>query len=236
MTSTRVALAATTIAVMASFAFAAEMVVVASTAPEIEPGRVVETGTHFEVPAGATITLISQSGKPLILKGPFAGVPDRDEGAKGDANVISSLAKLFSGPGAETSGLGVMRSSLAKGPPEPWLIDVSRSGDHCVRSPQQAAFWRRANRTKTALSLRRLSQDGGSEANWPRGADTLRWLEAVPLVDGAEYVARLKHDNTARKIVVHVAPGGLPGIAHEVAWMAEQGCTTQAKALLAGIR
>jgi hypothetical protein len=129
-----------------------------------------------------------------------------------------------------------MRSSRAKGPPEPWLIDVSCSGDHCVRSPRRAAFWRRTDRTKTALSLRRLAQDDGTEANWPRGSHTLSWPEDVPLVDGAEYVARLKHDSTARKIVVHVAPTGLPGIGHEVAWMAERGCVTQAKALLAMIR
>lgn len=236
MMSARLALTAAALTVMAGFAFAAEMVVVASSAPGIEPGRVVESGARLEVPAGATVTLISQSGKPVILKGPFAGAPGRDEGASGDASVVSSLAKLFSGPGTETSGLGVMRSSPTKEPPEPWLIDVSRSGDHCVRAPQRAAFWRRTDRTKTTLRLRRLSQDGGAEANWPSGADTLSWPGDVPLVDGAEYVARLDHDNTARKIVVHVAPGGLHGVAHEAAWMAERGCTTQAKALLAGIR
>ena len=141
------------------------MVVVASSAPGIQPGRVVESGARLEVPAGATVTLISQSGKSVILKGPFAGPPGRDEGASGDAGVVSSLPRLFSGSGAETSGLGVMRSSRAKGPPEPWLIDVSHSGDHCVCSPRRAAFWRRTDRTKTALSLRRLAQDDGTEAN-----------------------------------------------------------------------
>ncbi|MDP7667220.1 MAG: hypothetical protein QF738_04060 [Rhodospirillales bacterium] len=236
MTSARVTLAATTLAVMASYALAAEMVVVASTAPGIEPGQVVESSARFKVPAGATVTLISQSGKPVIVKGPFAGAPSGNEDAKGDTSVVSSLAKLFSGPGAETSGLGAMRSTRTKGPPEPWLIDVSRSGNHCVSAPQEAAFWRRANRTSTTLGLRQLSQDGSAEVNWLRGADTLRWPEDFPLVDGGEYIARLKHDNTARKIIVHVAPAGLPGIAHEAAWMAEQGCTTQAKALLAGFR
>jgi len=62
MMSARLALAAATLAMMASFAFAAQMVVVASSAPRIQPGRVVESGARLEVPAGATVTLISQSG------------------------------------------------------------------------------------------------------------------------------------------------------------------------------
>ncbi len=41
---------------------------------------------------------------------------------------------------------------------------------------------------------------------------------------------------TETTLVVHRVPGGLPSDAHRAAWMAENGCIGQARALLAGLR
>ena len=59
---------------------AAQLVVVASTAPAIKPGQIVDGAKKLEIPAGASVTLVSQAGKSMKLAGPYSGVPDSGSG------------------------------------------------------------------------------------------------------------------------------------------------------------
>lgn len=97
-------------------AAAGELVIVASSAPNFKPGQIIKTDPVIEVPAGTSITVVSQTGKSLTLKGPYSGSPALSSEDGGDGRVVSSLSNLLLGPGKEKS-LGAVRAGRGLTPP-----------------------------------------------------------------------------------------------------------------------
>ena len=52
---------------------AANLVVIASTAPGFAPGQIVHSDDPIEVPKGATVTLVSDTGNIVTVPGPHSG-------------------------------------------------------------------------------------------------------------------------------------------------------------------
>lgn len=222
---------------LSSAAWAQDLVIVNSTAPSLKPGQMVESDSPIEVPAGASVTLVSESGKILTLKGPRSGPPGMGGGGGGDANLLSSLSGLLSASGKETASLGTMRAVAPPMPPDdPWVINIGRSGDHCVPKGGPVTLWRAKSAKAVSLSLKSLTDRSKSKAAWPAGASSLQWPAGMTIADGAKYLARLKGSRTASKLVLHLVPGDLPSDAHRAAWMAGKGCVKQARRLLARMR
>ena len=216
---------------------AQDLVVVSSTAPSVTPGQIIKADASLDVPAGASVTLVSESGKILTLTGPHSGPPGMDGGGGGDANLLSSLSSLLSASGKETASLGTMRAvSPPKPPGDPWVINIGRSGDHCVAEGGPAMLWRAKSAKAVSLSLKNLTDRSRSKADWPAGAATLKWPPGVTMAEGAKYLVRIKGSRTASKLVLHLVPGDLPTDAHRAAWMAGKGCVKQAKRLIARLR
>lgn len=222
---------------VSSAAWAQDLVVVSSTAPSLTPGQLIKADAPLDVPAGASVTLVSESGKILTLTGPRSGPPGMGGGGGGDANLLSSLSDLLSASGKETASLGTMRAiSPPKPPGDPWVINIGRSGDHCVLEGAPATLWRAKSAKAVSLSLKNLTDRSRSKAAWPAGAATLQWPSGVTMVEGAKYLVRIKGSRTASKLVLHLVPGDLPSDAHRAAWMAGKGCIKQAKRLIAAMR
>jgi len=220
-------------------AMAADLVVVASTAPEFKAGWIVASGSSLDVPADQTVTLISQSGKVVTVTGPHSGPVGNSE--SGDANgssLVASLSSLLGGGGTEAGSLGVMRAAMKSAEPDdPWVVVVSQSGDHCVPADGQPILWRSRKNSRGALTLKRISGGGNKSITvWPSGAGSLAWPTDIPITDGGAYFARLKGAGAAARLVVHRVPGNLATDAHRAAWMADQGCRSQAIRLLTQLR
>ena len=212
---------------------AVDLVVISSTAPGLKLGQIVNSGEPLQIPEGTTVTLVSNSGKTISLKGPHTGPSGFLSAGTDDTRLISSLAGLLSGSGKETASLGTIRSIRPPPPPtDPWVVDVSKSGDHCVPAKGPVTLWRAKSAVKRIFSLKNLSDRTKSLTDWPAGASTLKWPANVRLKDGARYLARFKGSRAARKFVLHLVPDHLPSDAHGAAWMAEKGCRNQAKRLL----
>lgn len=235
MTKSFVACLAAVLLILAVPASAADLVVVDSSTPGIKLGQIVAEGATLDVPAGATVILVSQSGKTLTLNGPFSGVPEAAGGGGGqDQDLVASLSKLLGG-GTESGGLGVMRAVKTTEPTDPWVIVVTRTGTHCAAAGGTTRFWRSSISKATSLSLRLMPNGGKAEVDWPAGAETLAWPAGVEMKDGASYLVRLKNRSSAAKLSLHLIPDDLPTDAHKAARMADLGCTKQAKKLLAGL-
>ena len=223
---------------------ARQLVVIASGAPSLKPGQVVESGAAIEIPAGASVTLVTETGKTVILKGPFsgpakAGGPGDGQGGgnSGGDKLIASLSGLLSGSGKETGSLGTMRAIAPPKPPsDPWVINTGKSGDFCVRAKGPVLLWRAKTAKSRILTLKNLTDKSRSKAKWPAGSATLEWPSKVNLSDGARYLLRMKGSRAARKFKLHLVPGGLASDAHRAVWMARNGCEKQAMRLLAGLR
>ncbi len=220
---------------------AQQLVVIASGAPSLKPGQVVQSGAAIEIPAGTSVTLVSETGKTVILKGPFsgpakAGGQGGGQGGGGD-KLIASLSGLLSGSGKETGSLGTMRAAAPPKPPsDAWVINTGKSGDYCVQAKGPVMLWREKAAKTRILTLKNLTDKSRSKAEWPAGSATLEWPSKVNLTDGARYLLRMKGSRAARKLKLHLVPGDLPSDAHRAVWMARNGCEEQAMRLLAGLR
>ncbi len=216
---------------------AVELVVISSSAPGLKPGQIVNSGEPLQIPSGATVTLVSNSGRMISLKGPHTGPSGFISGPTGDTRLISSLSGLLSGSAKDTASLGTMRAvGLPPPPTDPWVLDVGKSGDHCVPAKGPVTLWRAKSTGKKIFSLKNLSDRTQSRTAWPAGASTLKWPQNVRLKDGGRYLARFKRSRAARKFILHLVPDHLPSDAHKAAWMAEKGCGNQAKRLLSRLR
>ena len=214
-------------------ALALEVVVMASNVDGIAPGQVLDGAESIEVPANGTLTLITADGRSITLTGPYSGAPAIASTA-GDRALVAALSALLSG-GEGAPALGVVRGTGGAGPDDPWLVDVTHSGDHCVRGTATARLWRPRADQVGVLSLRAVETGERVRADWNQGESTLAWPATVPLADGANYFARLNRGITARRLVLHVVPDGLATEAHRAVWMAQHGCVDQARSLLWGM-
>lgn len=213
---------------------AGELVVIESTAPALKPGQIVDSSAVLSLPSGAHLTLVAEDGTVTNLKGPFSGPPPV-AGTPGDGGLVSALSRLIGGDAAGTSVLGVMRSAPTTAAADPWAVDVLRSGNHCVPADAAPNLSRSKRHKFVTLTLKTLPDGAKVSVRWPAGSNRMAWPGGVPLTDGGRYLAKLSDRPTASKLMIHLVPGGLPSDAHRVAWMAERGCSRQAKALLAGL-
>lgn len=226
-----------TLLLSATIAEAGDLVVVTSTAPTFAPGKMVAAGASIDLPKGAQVTLVSESGQMVTLKGPRSG-PAGATATKGkDGNLVKALSRLVSSGGKETEALGAMRSAGGtSGPGSPWMVNIGRSGKVCVAAGKGPELWRSDSASEVTLTLKGLKGGGKVSLPWPAGSQTLAWPSAVALKDGASYMVRIKGSPTARRLTVHLVPGTLPSDAHRAVWMAEKGCKRQAKRLLAAMK
>lgn len=220
---------------LAFSAMAADVVVIGSNAPLIKPGQFVTADALLEIPVGARVTLVSESGKTVTLKGPHSGPAGiTDESGKGQS-LLKSLSGLFGGTGKEI-GSFVMREDITQPPSDPWVVDVGRPGNHCVPASGKVKLWRATSTKPTTLSLKNLADKSNSDTSWPAKTNTLDWPSQVTLDGGTEYLAQLQGSRNPKVFVVHLVPADLPSDAHRAVWMAEKGCVAQAKRLLARLR
>jgi hypothetical protein len=213
---------------------AAQWVVIDSTAPGFEVGQILDDSRPLDVPAGASLTVIGEDGTVTAIAGPFSGVPG-GKASTGASGLMEALSRLVRGEGASAASLATMRQAGPIEPPDPWAIDITRSGDHCVRAEGAPALWRASAGDASTLTIRAFPTGPRSKTEWPAGADTVAWPGDVPIADGADFMVRLNGRPTAARITLRVAPTSLPSEAHYAAWMAEAGCRQQAQALLAGL-
>lgn len=231
-------LACSLLPAVASGAAAGELVVIASSAPGFSPGQLVKADAVIEIPAGASVTVVSDSGRTLTLHGPHSG-PAGLSGGAAPLGLVASLSSLLAAPDKETAALGVIRRATrrdAAQPVDPWVVDVGRSGHHCVSAAIPVLLWRAVSDHALTISISNVAGEGQAEVDWPAGADTAPWPSGIVLADGAEYLTRTKGTNTVAKLTLHVAPADLRTDAHRAAWMASRGCDAQARRLLTRLR
>jgi len=231
------AVAMAAMAASAVSAAAAELVVIASSASDIVPGSIVKSDAVLNIPAGASVTLVSGAGKTLTLKGPYAAAPGTGGDGAGSPDLIASLSGLLSGGGRETAALGTMRAMAPSTPPtDPWVIDAGQSGDHCVAAAGPATLWRGQPAHARVVSIIDVKANTQIDAGWPAGAATMTWPSSDAPADGGRYLVRMKGATTAAKMTLHRLPAQLPTDAHRAAWMADKGCRAQARRLLSGLK
>ena len=217
-------------------ALAGQLVVVDSTAPGFVSGQVLDGSEPVELAAGTRITVIAEDGTVKTEEGPFSGRLESSGSAKGGRSVVGSLSRLIGGGSAASKTIGAMRASPRREPPDPWAVDVFRPGIHCAIEGTVPRLWRHNPARAMTLVMKTLPYGAKVATDWPAGVAAIDWPEGLALEDGVAYLARKAKGMTATRVTLRLVPADLPSAAHRVAWMADAGCTRQAKALLASLR
>ena len=216
---------------------ARDLVVVESTAPDLPAGRVVNGSAPLSLKAGTRVTLIGDDGKVIKLDGPFNGAVG-NSAKSGDPAVVAAISRLFEGQTAENTSLGTFRggSHSVKGdavPADALAIDIRRPGTQCVAAGTGPTLWRADAGREATVALQQLPGGPGGLVRFPTSAETAAWPVSVPIADNVEYLVRDASDAWSNTLRLRLLPASAADGLHRVVWMADNGCTGQARALLA---
>lgn len=89
---------------MAGAAFAADVVILDSTAAAIAPGSILNDAQAVDIPGGAVVTLIMPDGETRTVAGPYSGPVGQAQSADGGVSALTASR------GSETKVLGAIRA------------------------------------------------------------------------------------------------------------------------------
>ena len=91
-------------ALMVGAAFAADVVVLDSTATAIAPGSIINDRAQVDIPGNAVVTLIMPDGETRTVAGPYTGPVGDAKSADGGVSALTASR------GSETKVLGAIRA------------------------------------------------------------------------------------------------------------------------------
>ncbi len=219
---------ATALLLSTAAASAANLIVVEARGIALKPGATVDSAKPLVLQQGQHVTLISEQGATLSIDGPYNQPPSA--GGTG-RSLGTTLAALGTEHNARTGEAGVTRTGGAPNTlPEPWLFDVTRSGNVCLQENAQPVFWRPDGKTQAKLVVMPVDRSWKSQAVWPAGLTHITVTTDVPVHGGAAYV--VNYAGTDYALAVSTVPASLGNDQMRAAWMVQKGCEAQAAALL----
>ncbi|HIJ83569.1 MAG TPA: hypothetical protein HPQ00_05105 [Magnetococcales bacterium] len=218
-------------------AWGVNLVVLEAKGAGLKAGQVIDSTLPLALAEGESAALIADTGRIIRLKGPHKDAPLAKDGGN-VGNVKEAMASLINAGGAENSSLGATRSAdsafkLAKDGkrlPDPWLVDVTRSGSHCYREGERLALWRPDDATDSKIRVIIGENTWKARTDWPKGKSNLALPADVPIQDGVSITMEV--DDKKNESVLHIVPSTVKSDPAKVAWMHEKGCTNQFMALL----
>lgn len=219
---------------MAGAALAVPLIVIDARGGALKPGMKIDSAKPITLKEGERVTVIGPDGKAVTLRGAFSGPPMAKAGSAVDPR--SALAALIGTRNARTSSVGVVRGGTDAAPlPEPWLIDVSRSGDRCIKEGARPIWWRpAATGAAQTLTVMPIDRSWRADVAWPAGQQK---LTPPPLGRmEAQTMLVVRDAGEDRFVRINQVPADLPNDFVLASWMLEKGCVQQADALLRDIQ
>jgi hypothetical protein len=220
--------------VLAVSASANELVVVEARGVELAPGAKVDGTKVLVLAAGQRLTLIAADGRTLKLRGPYEEAPAPGQASGSGANVGDALKNLMNQRVAGTASLGVVRAGgEAVDLPDPWVLDIGRSGARCLAGDGAPVLWGPRFAQTTELAIEPADRSWRALGQWPAGSDSFAMPARIPLADGRGYVFDI--GGNAANVTIHRMPAGFVDPLLQAAWLIEKGCDDQARALARAI-
>lgn len=232
--SRNVAFLAATILMLASHPVqAADLVVLESNTPALRAGQLVDDAS-LDLPAGATITVLSANGLSTTVTGPHSGALPAAEKTKDNSRLSAALSRLIVDNATTSSSLGAVRSIETAANVPMGTLSAEHVGAQCVVANALPAIQRDQAGSAETASLKQIPGDE-AEIVWARGQETTDWPATIPIVDGGIYLLRRTDRTIPLKIELHVLADDTAAHAFTVAWAAAKDCTLQAKGGLADL-
>jgi len=225
----RAAAIALTLVPAVSAAAALDMVVMEARGLRLSPGQVISGGTPLVLEAGQQVTLMSQDGRVVKLRGPSSQAPaPQNPGPQAD---VQLAMRLLVTQQAARERAGAIRGGESRVPPDPWLIDIGVSGVRCLPPNTAPVLWRADGRGMAPVTIAPSDHSWRMEAQWGAGLDRLVLPSDVPLAMRGTYSVRLGAREVSLSLVE--IPSAFTNDAMRAGYMMEIGCDAQAKALFA---
>jgi hypothetical protein len=218
------ALTAASLALGASAASAANVMVVRSSGPSAKsypPGKTIPTSSKIALQAGDMLILLgSSTARTLRGPGTFSASPV----AKGNLALAANRRARF----------GALRNPEYPQNPSPWNVDVSKGGKMCVVDPGKLMLWRPDTIDTIQLSIKPAA---GSPATveWAAGKSTLQWPSSLPVTDGAQYQLQAEGAEPVELAFVTIPGATTADMVTAAQTLIDKGCNTQLDALVEGV-
>ncbi len=207
-----------------------DMVVMEARGVKLQQGQVIDGSANLTLAEGQQVSLMTQDGTVVKLRGPFDKAPAPTASGAG-ANVQLALQLLVTQQNSrERAGVSRGGTGLVI-PPEPWVIDVSGSGLRCLPADSTITLWRPEASATQSVEVAPNDRSWKADVDWRSGSDRLSLPHNVPLRRRTPYVVRVGDKEV--NITLVSLPDTLTNDAMRASFMMENGCDAQAKALFA---
>lgn len=204
-----------------------DMVVMEARGVKLQQGQVIDGSVNLTLNEGQQVSLMLQDGQVIKVKGPYDKAPAPGNGATAD--VKTALLSLVAQE-SQRERAGVIRGGPGLiVPPEPWVIDVSSGGLRCLQADSTITLWRPDASSSVAAEVAPNDRSWKANVTWEKGSDRLPLGHNVPVRRRTNYVVRI--DGKDVTITLVSLPAALSNDAMRAAFMMENGCDAQAKAL-----
>jgi hypothetical protein len=208
---------------------AAPLVVMDVRGTSLKQGSSVDSDKPITLKEGERLTLIGANGSYVTLRGPFSDVPIKTANSLNDSK--QNLAALVASREARTNSVGVVRAGADGAQlPEPWLIDVARSGRRCLKSSEAPVLWREDASSEEKVSVYPGDRSWRVDISWPAGKDRLK-LPPIANIDASASLVVVRSSGEVNLSLTSV-PTDLPDPLLFASWLFHRGCAQQADAMI----
>lgn len=208
---------------------ATTLIVIDSRTAGLKAGQKIDSAVPINLKEGERVTLIGPDGKSITLRGKFTGPPIGRAVATADPG--RALAALINTRNARTSSVGVVRGATDAAPlPDPWLIDISRSGERCLKAGSKAVWWRPDGTAAQKFTVLPIDRSWRADFEWKAGSDMMAVPPLAKFDTQTIFLFRVNEQEFS--VSVNIVPPDLDNDFILASWMLEKGCIQQADALL----
>jgi hypothetical protein len=213
-------------------ALATPMIIVEARGGNLKPGMRIDSSRTVKLVEGEKIVLVAPDGRMSTLRGPYAGPAVRNAGSV--QNPRTALAALIATRNDRASSVGAVRSGASAAPlPEPWLIDISRGGDRCLKEGAKPVWWRPESIAEQAFSVFPVDRSWRADYVWKPATDRMTPPDIVGLDDLKTFIVRA--DSQEYPLRINMIPRDIDDPLVISAWMLEKACVQQADSYLRAI-
>jgi hypothetical protein len=228
---------AITLALAATTAAYADLLVVSSDLAALKAGTQLADNDRLDLPAGVKVRVLLPSGKTQMLNGPISGfVRDITKGERLVEAIWSKARELFETGGVDQSKVGAVRSMA---PPKAvasafaWdVIPATASGSVCLLQGTAIGLERAAGDNSKELTIVDVASNAKFVVKFADGARQTAWPQDVALKPDASYQL-VPSNGRLRQITVRIVDRASTEEAAAFQALLARDCRAQTKAWLA---
>lgn len=207
-----------------------QIYVLESTAPNVKAGSAFAMDDRVTVPAGASVRVVTPSGKTQTIKGPYSGkAADLTTGEKANDGVIAWIKNLVQTGGSNEKTPGATRSMRTAEAPTSFswtAVPTATDSTFCVEKGAKLQLRRASPGAADRITVVDLTTTARADVEFAADSTTTPWPAGVTPRDDGAYTLLAPENRPRRQVTLRVL-SQLPGDDDILAALAERECKYQ---------